>query len=135
MAELFRWDTRLEVKVGSETITPIESFTPTLNTPVQVLHSIEADNLMYVVQPETFTFTMTIRAVGTAVARLTDMARKHQKFSIGLAARRGSNWTFQSISFNECLITSVNPSNVVIDGAPAATFNCVCLEVIEQGAT
>lgn len=134
MAELFRWDTRLEVKIGTETITPIEAFTPTVNTPVQVMHSLEADNLMYVVQPQTFTFVMTIRAVGAVVAKLTDMARRHQKFSIGVAARNGSDWTFQSISFNECLITSVNPSTLGPDTVPLATFNCICLEVIEQGA-
>ena len=34
------WNTRLEVKVGSETVTPIENFTPTFNTPYTVVHSV-----------------------------------------------------------------------------------------------
>ena len=37
------WNTRLEVKLGDKTVTPIENFTPTFNTPHTVLHSLEAD--------------------------------------------------------------------------------------------
>ena len=51
------WNTRLEVKLGDATITPISTFTPTFNVPHTVLHSIEADNVGYVRQPFTFTFT------------------------------------------------------------------------------
>jgi hypothetical protein len=132
MPDTVHWDTRLEVKVGTETITPLDSFTPTFNTPVQALHSVEADNVGFVVQPHTFTFTMTAKAIGPIVARLTDMARRRTKFAIGVAEKRGIDWTFASIAFNDCFITSVSPSNVVIDGVPTASFNCVCLDVIEK---
>jgi hypothetical protein len=133
MPDTYHWDTRLEVKVGTETVAPLDAFTPTINTPVQVLHSVEADNIGYVVQPQTFTFTMTTKAIGTIVAKLTDMARKREKFSIAVSEKKGTDWTFKSIAFNDCLITSVNPSNVVIDGVPVATFNCICLEVVDEG--
>jgi hypothetical protein len=132
MPDTVHWDTRLEVKLGTETITPLDTLVPTLNTPVQPLHSIEADNVGFVIQPQTFSFTMTAKAIGPAVAKLTDMARRGEKFSIAVAERRGTDWTFKSLAFNDCLITSTGPSNVVIDGVPTATFNCICLEVIEE---
>src|SRR5262245_41662055 len=123
------WNTRLEVKLGDKTVTPIENFTPTFNTPHTVIHSLEADNVGYVRQPFTFTFTMTVRAIGTAVADLTELAVNGQEFSIAVAVKKGSDWTFQSLKFGRCIINSTNPSNVVIDGAPMASFNCAALNI------
>ncbi len=121
------WNTRLEVRLGDQTISPIDSFTPTFNTPHTVIHSIESDNVGYVRQPFTFTFTMTVRAVGTAVADLTELAVNGKEFSIAVAERKGTDWSFKSLKFARCIITSANPSNVVVDGAPAANFNCTAL--------
>lgn len=121
------WNTRLEVKLGTRTIAPISQFTPTFNVPHTVIHSIEADNVGYVKQPTTFTFTMTVQAIGEAVAELTKLAIEGTEFEIAVAERTGTDWTFQSIKFKRCMITSANPSNVVIDGAPSASFNCACL--------
>jgi hypothetical protein len=123
------WNTRLEVKLGDKTITPIENFTPTFNTPHTVLHSLEQDNVGYIRQPQTFTFTMTVRAIGTAVADLTELALNGQQFSIAVAVKRGDDWAFQAIKFGRCIINSTNPSNIVIDGAPLASFNCAALDV------
>jgi hypothetical protein len=124
------WNTRLEVKLGERTISPIDNFTPTFNVPHTVIHSIEADNVGFVRQPFTFTFTMTVRAVGTAVADLTELAVNGQEFSIAVAEKKGTDWAFKSIKFSRCMITSANPSNVVIDGVPAASFNCSALDVV-----
>jgi hypothetical protein len=121
------WNTRLEVMLGTETITPIDNFTPTFNTPHTVIHSIEADNVGFIRQPFTFTFTMTVRAIGTAVADLTTLAINGQTFSIAVSEKKGTDWSFKSIKFTNCIITSANPSNIVIDGAPAASFNCSAL--------
>jgi hypothetical protein len=44
-----------------------------------------------------------------------------------VAEKKGTDWTFKKMLFRDCLITSANPSNVVIDGAPAATFNGIIL--------
>ena len=123
------WNTRLEVKLGNKTISPIDNFTPTFNTPHTVIHSIQAENVGYVRQPFTFTFTMTVRAIGAAVADLTELAVNGTEFAIAVAERQGTDWAFKSIKFNRCVITSANPSNVVIDGAPSASFNCMALGV------
>jgi hypothetical protein len=123
------WNTRLEVKLGDKTVTPISNFTPTFNVPHTVVHSVEADNLGYVRQPFTFTFTMTVPAIGTAVADLTELAVNGTEFSIAVAEKKGTDWSFNSIKFARCIITSANPSNVVVDGAPAASFNCMSLSV------
>src|SRR6185437_9010545 len=104
------WNTRLEVKLGSTTITPIANFTPTFNAPHTVLHSIEADNVGYVRQPFTFTFTMTVPAIGTAVADLTELAVNGTEFAIAVAEKQGTDWAFSSIKFARCIMTSANPS-------------------------
>lgn len=123
------WKTRLVVKVGNEVISPIENFTPTFNTPHTVIHSVEADNVGYVRQPFTFTFTLSVRAIGTSVADLTELAVNGTEFDIAVAEQKGTDWSFKSIKFERCIITSANPSNVVIDGAPSASFNCASLGV------
>jgi hypothetical protein len=122
-------NTRLEVKVGGQTITPVESFTPTFNTPHTVLHSIEADNIGYVRQPFTFTFTITVPAISAAVADLTELAVNGTEFDIAVSEKVGNEWAFKSIKFSRCIITSANPSNVVINNAPSASFNCAALNV------
>lgn len=123
------WNTRLEVKLGDKTITPISSFTPTFNVPHTVLHSLEADNVGFVRQPFTFTFTMTVPAVGTAVADLTQLATAGGEFAVVVAEKKGTDWAFGSLKFARCVVTSANPSNVVVDGVPQASFNCAALDV------
>ena len=61
------------------------------------------------------------------------MALARTKFSVGVQEAKGSDWTFSQILFNDCYITSV-ASNIVIDGVPTTTFNCMCLEVIPTNA-
>lgn len=127
------WNTRLEVKLGNNTITPITNFTPTFNSPHTVIHSIEADNVGYVRQPFTFTFTMTVPAIGTAVADLTELAVNGTEFAIAVAEKKGTDWTFKSVKFSRCIITSTNPSNITADGMPSASFNCASLAVGLEG--
>ena len=133
MPDAVKWDTRLTVMLGTTPVTPIDSFNPTFNSPVQPLHSLEADNVAHIVQPEAFTFTMAVKAIGPVVAKLTAMALAHTGFNIGVQEARGTDWTFQQIAFNDCYITSV-ASTIVIDGVPTTTFNCICLEVIPTKA-
>lgn len=129
MPDTLKWDTRLTVVVDAKPVTPIDSFNPTFTVPVQPLHSLEADNVAHIVQPQAFTFTMAVKAIGPAVATLTGMALARTKFSVGVQEVKGNDWTFSQILFNDCYITSV-ASNIVIDGVPTTTFNCICLEVI-----
>ncbi|MDJ0343457.1 hypothetical protein QMK19_18060 [Streptomyces sp. H10-C2] len=123
------WNTRLEVKLGDATITPISTFTPTFNVPHTVLHSIEVDNVGYVRQPFTFSFTMGVPAVASAVADLTELAANGTEFQVVVAERKGTDWAFNSIKFARCMVTSANPSNVMIDGVPQASFTCLALSV------
>jgi hypothetical protein len=122
------WNTRLEVRVAGKTVAPISQFTPTFNAPHTVIHSIESDNVGYVRQPQTFTFTMTVQAIGTAVADLTDLAVNGKEFEVSVAEKKGTDWAFKSLKFSRCIVTSANPSNVVIDGAPSASFTCTSLQ-------
>jgi hypothetical protein len=121
------WKSRLVVSVGSQTITPIESFTPTYTTPVTPIHSIEADNVGAMYHPQTATFTMTIKAIGQSAATLAQMAIQGDKFNVQLAESTGTDWSFKKLLFRDCIITSANPSNAVIDGVPIATFSGIVL--------
>jgi hypothetical protein len=126
------WNTKLAVMVNNNLVSPIESFSPTLNVGHRVQHSLEADNIGIVTQAQTFTFTMTIRAVGAAVATLTQLALAGTQFAIVLTEQTGSDWTFKSIAFNSCYFTSISPSNVMLDDSPTATFSGVCLDVVPK---
>ncbi|HZY84956.1 MAG TPA: hypothetical protein VFE78_09000 [Gemmataceae bacterium] len=122
------WQTRLQITANGQTISAVESFTPTFNTQVTPIHSIEADNIGAVFHPQAATFTLTLKAIGPAVAQLTSLALSGTKFDISLAeSGNGKDWTFSQMLFRDCLITSANPSNVVIDGAPTATFSGIIL--------
>jgi hypothetical protein len=123
------WNTRLVIMLGDQPISPIDNFTPTFNTPHTILHSVDADNVGLIRQPFTFTFTMTVKAIGTVVADLTELALNGSQFNIAVAEKTGTDWTFKSIKFNNCVITSASPSNIVIDGVPTASFNCTALNV------
>jgi hypothetical protein len=129
VAAQLNWNTKLAVMVNGTIVTPIESFSPTLNVGHRVQHSLEADNVGIVTQAQTFTFSMTIRAVGVSVATLTQLAINGTSFSIVVTEQTGSDWTFKSIAFNSCYFTSISPSNVTLDDSPTATFSGVCLEV------
>ncbi len=127
MPDPLNWKTRLEVTLNGKVVSPIDSFTPTFTVPKTVIHSIEGDNIGAVHGPQTATFAMTMKAIGPNVAELTKMALEGTKFNITVAEKKGTDWTFKKMLFRDCMITSANPSNVAIDGAPAATFNGIIL--------
>ena len=127
-------NTRLAVVVDNDTanpVSPIESFTPTFSLNTEVVHSIEATHIGYIGNPESFTFSMTVRAIDGSAARLTRLAMEGTEFEIGMFEVDGSTgeWDFQSIVMRQCLITSANPSNATTNGAPMATFSGVARSV------
>jgi hypothetical protein len=132
MADPLNWKTRLEVTADGKVISAIDSFTPTFNTQTTPIHSIEADNIGAIFHPQTATFTMTLKAIGPAVAELTKISLEGRKFDISVSEKQGNDWTFKKLLFRDCLVTSANPSNVVIDGAPTATFNGIILGFIGE---
>lgn len=127
--------TRLVVSVNGVIVTPIESFTPTYTTPVTPIHSIERDNVGALSHPQTATFTMTVKALkrtegeppATTAATLAKLAIAGTKFNILVAEQNGTEWAFVSLAFRDCIITSANPSNAVMDGVPIATFSGIIL--------
>ncbi|MDR3470652.1 MAG: hypothetical protein P4M09_03020 [Devosia sp.] len=121
------WNSRLQVAVNGTPVTPIETFTPSYTTTITPIHSIEADNVGAIFHPQTATFTMTVKAIGANVAVLTKLALGGTKFNILLSPAKGNDWSFAQLLFRDCLITTVNPSAVVIDGVPVATFNGIVL--------
>jgi hypothetical protein len=121
------WNSRLEVSVNGTPLVAVESVTPTYATPVTPIHSIEADNVGALFHPQAATFTMTVKAIGSSVLTLTKLALGGTKFNIQLAEKKGTDWTFKKLLFRDCIIASSNPSNVVIDGVPIATFNGIVL--------
>ena len=122
------WNSRLVVSVNGTVVTPIDNFTPTFATPHTVIHSVEADNVGFVRGNFTATFTMTVRAIAPVVATLTQMALNGTEFAVAVAEQTGSDWAFSSVTLSRCVVTSANPSNVVVDGAPAASFTCSSLQ-------
>lgn len=121
------WNTRLEVSVGGTPLCPIDSFQPTFATPATAIHSIEGENVGVSFGPRTATFTMALKAIGAPTAMLTRMALDRTRFEITISEATGTDWSFTKLLFENCIITSAQPSNVMIDGAPAATFSGIIL--------
>jgi hypothetical protein len=123
-----RWATRLEVKVGNTRIAPITQFTPRFNTPHTVVHSIDGDNLVYTRGNVTAQFSMSVSAVGTAVAELMELAMKGTEFEVVLAEQTGTDWSLKSITFGRCVILNASHTVSSDGGIPTVTFDCAALK-------
>ncbi|AEH10763.1 MULTISPECIES: hypothetical protein [Protofrankia] len=126
--------TRLAVVVDGDTahpLTPIDSFSPTFALNTEVVHSIEATHVGWIANPDSFTFSLSVKAIGGASARLTQLALEGREFSIGLYKQTGSadEWDFSTLVLTKCLITSASPSNATVSGAPVATFSGISRHV------
>jgi hypothetical protein len=135
------WNTRLAVSVtdtpdGPDTdITPIDSFSPSFALTAEALHSLEATHIGVVYSPAAITFSMTVKAIGDAAGKLTQLAVQGKRFNVILQRADGSgdDWSFQSIVLSECVITSAQPTAATIAGAPSATFSGFSLQsTVEQ---
>jgi hypothetical protein len=124
------WNTRLAVYLDENTlVTPIDSFSPSFSLNAEALHSIEQTHIGVVYTPQSITFSMTVRAIGEPVGKLTALALAGTRFKIGLQLKSEQNdWSFESIVLNDCIITSASPSPATISGAPAATFSGMSLD-------
>jgi len=126
--------TRLAVVVNGATaapLTPIDSFSPTFALNTEVVHSIEATHIGWIANPDSFTFSLSVKAIGGAAAQLTRLAMSGTEFEIALYEQAGSagEWDFKHVVLRKCLITSASPSNATISGAPVATFSGISREV------
>jgi hypothetical protein len=123
-----QWNTKLVIKVDGNPVTPIDNFIPTFNVPVVPLHSLEADNVAHIAQAATFTFKMDVKAIGSVVATLTDLALKRTRFTIEASEASGDDWSFTSLTFHDCLIISM-ATTAIIGGVPTVTISGICLGV------
>lgn len=124
------WNSRLSVKYkpsggGEEQITPIDSFQPTFAMNAEPLHSIEATHIGVVYMPEQLTFTISVKAIGTATAQLTKMAISGTPFQIIMEEMEegDAEWALSEVLLDNCIITQAVPTTATISGAPAATFS------------
>ena len=122
------WKTRLVVSYtennNEQTITPIDSFSPSFALNAEALHSIEQTHIGVVYSPEGITFSMTVKAMGSAAGDLTLLALEGKRFDINLMeSGDGTDWSFKKIVLTDCIITSANPTAASPTGAPTATFS------------
>ena len=126
------WNTRLAVQFTktepgqppvTQTISPIDSFSPSFNMNIETLHSVEATHIGAIFSPPSINFSLTVKAIGDAVGRLTKLALDGEQFDISLLEQVGDDWSFSSFVLRNCIITSATPTTATISGAPAATFS------------
>lgn len=122
------WNSRIVVKftddLGVEhTISPIDSFSPTFALGAEPIHSIEQTHIGVIYSPKSMNFSITVKAIGDVVARLTHLAMTGKRFKISMLEGEGNDWAFESVVMDECIITSCSPSNANPTGAPASTFS------------
>ena len=121
------WNTRLVVQVTTDKvtppdITPIDQFTPSFAVGAEVLHSVEKTHIGVIFAPKSITFSMTVRAIGGSVGRLTKLALNGERFDVLLQQQTGNDWSFSSIVLTDCIITAAQPGSATVSGAPSATF-------------
>jgi hypothetical protein len=122
------WNTRLVVQITNDgvsppDVTPIDAFTPTFSTNAEALHSIERTHIGVIYSPKQITFSMTVRAIGGSVGRLTKLALDGTRFDVLLQQQEGNDWSFSSIVLSNCIITSAQPGAATVSGAPSASFS------------
>lgn len=119
---------------GGVKITPIDTFTPTFSLAADVIHSIEKTHVGVVYLPQSITFSMSVKAIGEAVAGLTKLALEGSRFDVVLQETDdGNDWSFKNVVLSNCIITSASPSNATVSGAPTATFSGVSLSASVEG--
>ncbi len=122
------WNTRLVVKFTDDakvehTISPIDSFSPSFSLGAEPIHSIEQTHIGVIYSPKSMNFSISVKAIGDVVARLTKLAFEGTRFSISLLEGEGTDWAFSTIVMSDCVITSCTPTSASPSGAPGATFS------------
>lgn len=127
------WKSRLAVSYIDDTqtevlISPIDSFTPSFSLNTEVIHSIERTHVGVVYLPQNINFSMSVKAIGDAAARLTTLALEGRRFDVVLQETDdGTDWSFTKLVLSNCIITSASPSNATPSGSPTATFSGMSL--------
>lgn len=123
------WNSRLVVKYdagsgNAGTISPIDSFSPSFALNAEVFHSIEQTHMGVIYNPQSISFTLTVKTIGDVAAKLTTLAMNGTRFKIELQeSDNGSDWSYSTVVLSDCIITSATPSTASVSGAPTATFS------------
>jgi hypothetical protein len=133
------WKSRLVVSYvdngKTNVISPIDTFSPTFALNAEVLHSIERSHIGVIYSPQNISFSMTVKAIGSAAAELTHLALTGTRFEINLQeSGDGTQWAFAKVVLTDCVITSANPTSASPSGAPSATFSGFSLAASAEGA-
>ena len=121
------WKSKLNIRIDGKPVSPIVQFTPTFKTPHTVIHSVEQDSVGYHHQPVELTFTMTLQANAPIVSKLAMMAVDGKRFEVTLTEEKGTDWGFNRLTFLDCVVQSINPSNVKLEDVPTVSVGCVAL--------
>ncbi len=121
-------NTRLAVSYADEDgdnvdVTPIDAYSPTFSLGAEVMHSLERTHIGVIFAPQSISFSLTVKAIGDAAAKLTILAMKGKRFDITLQEQDGTDWSFKSLVLSDCVITSASPTPASLSGAPAASFS------------
>ncbi len=134
MAEPLNWQARLAVKfitdAGEDLISPITSFAPTADLPKDVMDSIDAENIGYSFKNRRFTFDFEMYGVNTPVGRkIWAAAAVGTMFQVGIAVKTGESddWVFDSVEFDNCVITNAGQTIDNSGGAPTMKFSGAAL--------
>jgi hypothetical protein len=136
------WKTRLAVSYqdGGKTvdIVPIDAFTPSFSLNAEPVHSLEATHIGVIYSPQTLSFSMTVKAIGTVAGQLTALALQGKRFNVVLHESDSGgekDWALKSVIMSDCIITSATPTAATISGAPAATFSGFSLQTTIEAKT
>jgi hypothetical protein len=137
-AEQNSWNSRLLVTFtptgsSSAPITPINNFNATIQTPHDVIDSVDGDNLGYSVGNKRLNLDFEVTALNKAIFReIVKCAVKGAEFSIsiGYASGASADWYVDTILFDRCVITDTTPINISNDGkAPTMKITGIALNV------
>jgi hypothetical protein len=134
------WNTRLAISYqengNTVLVTPVESYAPSVSISAEILHSVEATHVGVVYTPQSFTFSLSVRAIGDAAAQLTSLAFHGTRFDIILQEQddTGNDWSFKRIVMGECVITSIS-TTASITGAPTVVVSGFSLRATAEPKT
>lgn len=136
-AESPNWDSKLCIMFksadGSSTvISPITSIENTIETPSDIIDSVDGENLGRSYGNRRYTFNFEVPALNFAVYRgIYNCALNRILFDVVMATLEGQNdsWFVDSIEFTNCAITSTVESVDNTGKAPTLKFQANCLGI------
>jgi hypothetical protein len=131
------WNSRLAVSYtddkGNHAVTPVDSYAPNFTIGADSIHSLEATHIGVMYSPHKFGFTLGVKQIGDAAARLTILAMQGKRFDIILQEQTGSDWSFTKIVLSNCIIQGASTTTSVT-GVPSVSFTGFSLNASVESA-